>query len=92
MVLEYFGWPFLIVVSLVYGLCCIIGLLFAFFLGKYEKIEEKLDFSLLSAPVVTSLDIQIDIMDCWLKKYNKTVGITLSALSICIIVSLIKLF
>jgi len=91
MVLEEFGWPFLIAVSLVYGLCCIIGLLFAFSLGKYEKIEEKLDFSLLSTPFVTSLDIQIDIMDCWLKKYNKTVGITLSALSICIIVSLIKL-
>jgi hypothetical protein len=85
------GWPFLAVMFLVYGLCCIITIFFAFFLERYERIEERLDFSLLSAHIVTPLDIPNNFMDCWAKQHNRVVGVTLSLFSIFIIAFFVRI-
>jgi hypothetical protein len=88
MLLESFGRPFLTVIILIYGLCCIISILFAFFFERYEQIEEKLNLNLFIAPVVTTLDIHINSIDSWAKQHNRVVGVTLGVFSIFIVASL----
>lgn len=92
MLAEELGWPLLAAIFLIYGLCCIVSIFFAFFLGKYEAIEERLGFNLLSPSIVTPLDLQINFLDNWVKQHNKFIGIILSLFSVFIIVSFARIF
>jgi len=90
MLLELFGLPFLIAVSIVYGLCCVAGILFAFNLEEYEEMEEKLGSNIFYKPVVTTLDMHIGSFDSWAKQNNKVTGIAFSMLSIFILLTFLS--
>jgi hypothetical protein len=91
MLVIYFGWPLSAVIFSVYGLCCIMSILFAFFMEGYREIEERLNFSLFSAPTFNPLDIDMNFIDSWAKQHNKEVGVFLIMLSIFNVVSVISL-
>ena len=90
MLLELLGLPFLVAISIVYGLCCIAGILFAFYIEKYEEVEEKLGSNLFYAPIVTTLDMHIGSFDSWARQHNKVTGVAFSLLSISVLVSIIS--
>ena len=82
MIGEYLSWPISIIIFSIFGVCCLINLIFTFSLEKYEAIEAKLDSILISSPAVNPLDSKINLIDCWAKQHNKKIGFILSAISI----------
>lgn len=91
MIVEYLGWPVSLVILIIYGFCSMMSILFTFFPGRYNIIEERLNFSFTPISLTTSLDIQISTLDYWAKQHNKEIGIVLSIFSIFNLVSFARI-
>ena len=69
------------IVFFVYGVTCLICVVFTLWPETYRKIDEMLKLDVISARVVNPLDIDIEWFDKLLMENNKTVGPLLILLS-----------
>jgi hypothetical protein len=69
------------IVFFVYGISCIISVIFTLSLDTYRKIDEKLNLDVLSVRFISPLDLNINLLDDWLMRNNKIVGPLLIVLS-----------
>lgn len=83
--MDSFTLSLIVIVVSIYGIICLILLLFTFCLGFYQKIETALNSVVYSYDIGNPLGISVNSMDKWLVENNTTVGpilITLSLLDI----------
>ena len=57
-----------------YGIMCIVSIIFTFFIETYHKLDEALKLNIVSARILSPLDINIDVIDSWLFAHNKLIG------------------
>jgi hypothetical protein len=91
MLIEYLGWPLSVLVLLIYGLCCVMTILFTFFPEQYRRTEEILSLSFFPNTAVNPLDINVNLVDSWAKQHNKGVGVVLSVFSVFNFISVIRI-
>jgi len=72
---------FSFLVFLIYASVCGIAIIFTFFPDIYVKIDEKLNLDVVTARVLTPLELNIDWFDDWLMTHNKIIGPILILLS-----------
>jgi hypothetical protein len=69
-------------IFLVYSVIFIISLIFTFSLETYRKIDEKLSSDLVTLPVISVFDKDIEWIDFWLMSHNKIAGPILAVLAV----------
>ncbi len=78
--------PFTLIISAIifamYGISCIVSLIFTFSLDTYRKIDETLNISVIQARALTAIERNSYVIDDWLMANNRTAGPLLIALSL----------
>lgn len=92
---DYFSLLLSGIVFLIYGVSCIISLVFTLSIETYRKIDEKLNLDIISDRIINPLDVDIKWVDAWLMRHNKIVGpllILLSTIDLKLLLNIIYTF
>ena len=58
------------------------GIMFAFSLATYRKIDNKLNFTIFTIPIYTPVDRRIDSFEFWLTRNNRLAGVIMIVFSL----------
>lgn len=78
------GFDFILfwIIFLIYAPTCLISTIFTFSIERYKRIEEKLNFEIISNLSSNPLDKNIDWFNRWMVSNNKKAGPILILLSL----------
>lgn len=82
MELDIFDLLFSGIVFFIYGIICIISVIFTFSLPFFRKIDEFLSLQILARTSLKSWELNINQFDILMKKHNLLIGPLLIVLSI----------
>ena len=80
--MDFFTFFISAVIFFVYGVICMVSLIFTFSLDVYHKIDQVLKIDIISTRILTPIERNINVIDDWLMSNNKLVGPVLTLLSL----------
>lgn len=69
-------------VIIIYSITCFISIIFAFFIDRYQRLEEILEFEIINMRTLTIFESNKITVDEWLFAHNRIVGSILFLLSL----------